>query len=297
MANRHLARSIVLQTLYEWDFRSRAEKEAEAILMRNIAEFAPGLTDSAFLEQLLSHILAKRGDLDTIIAKAAPDWPLEKIGIVDRNVLRLGLYELLFADKDEVPAKVAINEAIELAKTFGGERSGKFVNGVLGSVYKELGEPGKDAPARKRRVEVPFEKMPIQSLVGGVVYAKDKKDIYLALVHDIFGHWTLSKGKLLPDEGVKTGAIRKLKEEIGVDVTVKDELGKNEYVASDPELGKMRKQVHYFLVEADFKPLVLEKTGGLDDAKWFKLGDILELNFYEDILPIVTKAINILLKK
>jgi len=297
MANRHLARSIVLQTLYEWDFRSRAEKEAEAILMRNIAEFAPGLTDSAFLEQLLSHILAKRGDLDTIIAKAAPDWPLEKIGIVDRNVLRLGLYELLFADKDEVPAKVAINEAIELAKTFGGERSGKFVNGVLGSVYKELGEPGKDAPARKRRVEVPFEKMPIQSLVGGVVYAKDKKDIYLALVHDIFGHWTLSKGKLLPDEGVKTGAIRKLKEEIGVDVTVKDELGKNEYVASDPELGKIRKQVHYFLVEADFKPLVLEKTGGLDDAKWFKLGDILELNFYEDILPIVTKAINILLKK
>ena len=297
MANRHLARSIVLQTLYEWDFRSRAEKEAEAILMRNIAEFAPGLTDSAFLEQLLSHILAKRGDLDTIIAKAAPDWPLEKIGIVDRNVLRLGLYELLFADKDEVPAKVAINEAIELAKTFGGERSGKFVNGVLGSVYKELGEPGKDAPARKRKVEVPFEKMPIQNLVGGVVYAQDKKDIYLALVHDIFGHWTLSKGKLLPDEGVKTGAIRKLKEEIGVDVTVKDELGKNEYVASDPELGKIRKQVHYFLVEADFKPLVLEKTGGLDDAKWFKLGDILELNFYEDILPIVTKAINILLKK
>src|SRR3989338_7536756 len=296
MANRHLARSIVLQTLYEWDFRELPAKAAPALLKRDIAEFAPGLTDSEFLDELLENILSKREDLDRIIAKAAPDWPLEKISIVDRNVLRLGLYELLFSDKAEVPAKVAINEAIELAKTFGGERSGKFVNGVLGSVYKELGEPGKDAPARKRRVEVPFEKMPIQSLVGGVVYAKDKKDIYLALVHDIFGHWTLSKGELLPDEGVKTGAIRKLKEEIGVDVTVKDELGKNEYVASDPELGKIRKQVHYFLGEAAFKPLVLEKTGGLDDVRWFKLADILELNFYEDILPIVTKAINLLLQ-
>ena len=297
MANRHLARSIVLQTLYEWDFRNRSEKEAGTILERNIREFAPGLIEVAFLQNLLSRILAKRGDLDTIIAKAAPDWPLEKIGAVDRNVLRLGLYELLFSDKEEVPAKVAINEAIELAKTFGGERSGKFVNGVLGSVYKELGEPGKDAAPRKRKVEVPFEKMPIQNLVGAVVYARDKKEIYLALVHDIFGHWTLSKGKLLPDEEVRIGAVRKLKEEIGVSVAVKDELGKNEYVASDPELGKIRKQVHYFLAEAAYLPLVLEKTGGLDDAKWFKLKDILELNFYEDILPIVTKAINLLLKK
>lgn len=297
MANRHLARSVVLQTLYEWDFRNRSLKEAEAILERNINEFAPGLVEVGFLQGLLSNIFAKRADLDTIIAKAAPDWPLEKIGAVDRNVLRLGLYELLFADKDEVPAKVAINEAIELAKTFGGERSGKFVNGVLGSVYKELGEPGKDAAPRKKKVEVPFEKMPIQSLVGAVVYARDKKDIYLALVHDIFGHWTLSKGKLLPDEDVKVGAVRKLKEEIGVSVVLKDELGKNEYVASDPELGKIRKQVHYFLAEADFKPLQLEKTGGLDDAKWFKLADILELNFYEDILPLVTKAVNILLQK
>lgn len=297
MANRHLARSIVLQTLYEWDFRELPKKAAEAALARNIKEFAPGLGDRAFLEALLTSILSKQGDLDRIIAKAAPDWPLEKISTVDRNVLRLGLYELLFADKEEVPAKVAINEAIELAKTFGGERSGKFVNGVLGSVYKELGEPGKDAAPRKRKEEVPFEKMPIQNLVGAVVYARDGKDIYLALVHDIFGHWTLSKGKLLPDEDVKIGAVRKIKEEIGVDIKLKDELGRNEYVASDPALGKIRKQVHYFLAEAKYVPLVLEKTGGLDDAQWFRLKDIVELNFYEDILPIVTKAVNLLLKK
>jgi len=298
MANRHLARSIVLQTLYEWDFRNRQEKDAFTILERNIAEFAPGFGDVSFLKELLEGVFSKRGDIDTIITKAAPDWPLNKISPIDRNVLRVGLYELLFAPKEEVPAKVAINEAIELAKTFGGDNSGKFVNGVLGSVYKELGEPGKDAPPRKKqKEEVPFEKMPIQKLVGAVAYARDKKDIYLALVHDIFGHWTLSKGKLLPDEDVRVGAVRKIKEEIGLDIKLHDVLGTNEYVASDPELGKIRKQVYYFLAESEYTQLVLEKTGGLDDVRWFKLADILELNFYEDILPIITKAVNLLLKK
>ncbi len=302
MANRHLARSIVLQTLYEWDFRKLSPELALGLLKRNILEFAPGLSDSAFLDELLANILSKKGDLDKIIEKAAPDWPIDRISTIDRNVLRLGLFELLFSDKEEVPAKVAINEAIELAKTFGGENSGKFVNGVLGSIYKEIGEPGKDAAPRKKKEEVPFDKMPIKKLGGAVVYAKDGKDVYLALVHDIFGHWTLSKGKIgdnpdIVDETVEEGTIREIKEEIGVDIAIKADLGSNEYVASDPEKGKLRKQVHYFLGEAKFVPLKLEKKGGLDDAKWFKLADILELNFYEDILPIVTKAINLLLKK
>ncbi|MDO8594811.1 MAG: transcription antitermination factor NusB [bacterium] len=302
MANRHLARSIVLQTLYEWDFRKLSPTLAGDLLKRNIEEFAPGLTDSDFLHDLLSNILSKKEDLDRIIEKAAPDWPLDKISTIDRNVLRLGLFELLFSDKTEVPAKVAINEAIELAKTFGGDNSGKFVNGVLGSIYKEIGEPGKDAAPRKKKMDVPFEKMPIKRLGGAVVYARDGKDIYLALVHDIFGHWTLSKGKIgdnpdIANETDEEGTIREIKEEIGLDMVIKAELGSNEYVASDPEKGKLRKQVHYYLGESEFVPLKLEQKGGLDDAKWFKLADILELNFYEDILPIVTKAINLLLKK
>ncbi|MEK7087765.1 MAG: transcription antitermination factor NusB [Patescibacteria group bacterium] len=302
MANRHLARSIVLQTLYEWDFRKFPRSAAAGVLERNIREFASGLSDSGFLSELLESILSKKDDLDRIIEKAAPDWPLDKIGVIDRNVLRLGLFELLFSDKEEVPAKVAINEAIELAKTFGGENSGKFVNGVLGSVYKELGEPGKDAAPRKKKAEVPFEKMPVKKLGGAVVYARDGKDTYLALVHDIFGHWTLSKGTIgdktaFASESVEEGTKRRIKEEIGIDIDIKADLGSNEYVASDPEKGKIRKQVHYFLCESAFVPLKLEKKGGLDDAKWFKLAGIAELNFYDDILPIVTKAINLLRKK
>src|SRR3989344_4055310 len=143
MANRHLARSIVLQTLFEWDTTHASEKEAKTVLARNINEFGGEGVDQSFMENLLSGVLAKKNDIDLVISKAAPEWPLERIAPVDRNILRLGLYELLFADRTQVPAKVAINEAIELAKTFGGDSSGRFVNGVLGAIYKELGEPGK----------------------------------------------------------------------------------------------------------------------------------------------------------
>ena len=296
MANRHLSRSVVLQSLFEWDFVNGRPADAVAIITRSVKEFAPGLSDASFVEELMKGIIGKKKEIDAIIEKAAPDWPIDKISPVDRNVLRLGLYELLFADRDEVPAKVAINEAIELAKTFGGETSGRFVNGVLGAVYKELGEPGKDAaPAKKKKpAEVPYEKMPIQHLGGAVVYAKNEGQIYMAFVHDIFGHWTLSKGKI--PEGIKPapGTVAKVKEEIGLEVEIKADLGQNEYIANDPEIGKMRKQVHYYLAESKFGDLSLAKKPGLDDAKWFKLADILELNFYNDILPIVTKAVTIL---
>lgn len=293
MANRHLSRSIVLQTLFELDFNTIDRAAARDMLSRNAQEFAPGLGDFSFMEKLMLGILEKQKDLDLIIEKAAPEWPIEKISLVDRNVLRLGLYELLFSDRAEVPAKVAINEAIELAKSFGGENSGRFVNGVLGAVYKELGEPGKDETSKKKKKkDIPYEEMPIEKLGGAVVYAREGEDVYVALVHDIFGHWTLSKGRLEEGESLEDGTRRAIKSELGLDITIKKKLGENEYIASDPETGKKRKQVTYFLAESPFVEIELEKKGGLDDGQWFKLADILELNFYEDILTIVTKAIN-----
>jgi len=285
MANRHLSRSIVLQTLFEWDSSGRNNDQASGMLSRNIEEFAPGTKDKTFMESLLRSVLDKRGDIDLIIEKAAPEWPLEKISTVDRNILRIGLYELIFSDRTQVPAKVAINEAIELAKTFGD----------LGAVYKELGEPGKDEVGKKqKRKEVPYEEMPVEKLGGAVVFARDAEDVHLALVHDIFGHWTLSKGHIGEQEEVIDGIKRSVFEEMGLTVHVLDKLGENEYIASHPEKGKIRKQVIYHLAESPFTDITLEKTGGLDDARWFRLPDILELNFYHDILPIVTKAVTIL---
>jgi len=137
MASRHLARSIVLQSLYEWDFYNK-KLDLKNIVERNTKDFGPGLEEIDFINKLYEGIEKHMPELDKIIETAAPEWPINQISMVDRNVLRLGLYELLHADKKEVPSKVAINEAIELAKTFSGQTSGKFVNGVLGTVFKQL---------------------------------------------------------------------------------------------------------------------------------------------------------------
>jgi len=297
MANRHLSRSVVLQTLFEWDFNTFDSKKTKPILERNIEEFAPGIGDGEFMNNLLNGVIQKKEELDEIISKAAPDWPIDKISIVDRNILRIGLYELIFSDRKEVPAKVAINESIELAKSFGGETSGKFVNGVLGAVYKELGEPGKDDQSPKKKEEVPFEEMLIEKKVGAVVYARKEEAIYFALIHDVFGHWTLSKGGLEDGEKDDVGVARVIKKEMGLNITkVLDKLGDTEYVANHPEKGKHRKQVVYYLAEAKYEDIVLGESGGIDDAKWFKAQEIVDLNFYNDIVPLMTKSISYLMK-
>lgn len=138
MSSRHLSRSIAMQSLYEWDFYGKKPRALKKIVERDIREFGPGLKDVSLVWQLVDGVFNNLSKIDKIIEKAAPEWPIEQINLVDRNVLRIGLFELLYGKKDEVPPKVAINEAIELAKNFGGESSGRFVNGVLGTVYREI---------------------------------------------------------------------------------------------------------------------------------------------------------------
>jgi N utilization substance protein B len=165
MASRHLSRSVAMQSLYEWDFNGRHNKQLDEIVGRNIKEFASGLEDTSLVRGIVDGVIEHLDQIDSIIKKAAPQWPLDQIALVDRNILRLGLYELLFGNRDEVPPKVAINEAIELAKSFGGESSGRFVNGVLGTVYKEIGEPGKeDTTPSKEKKEADAEKETAKSV-------------------------------------------------------------------------------------------------------------------------------------
>ncbi len=140
MASRHLSRSIAMQSLYEWDFYGKKDNSLKAIVERNLEDFGPGLEDKNFIFELITGIEKHLKEIDKIIEKAAPEWPIAQIPIIDRNVLRIGLFELLYSNKEEVPPKVAINEAIELAKTFSGPISGKFINGVLGTVYKQIEE-------------------------------------------------------------------------------------------------------------------------------------------------------------
>lgn len=300
MANRHLSRSIVLQTLFEWDFNgAKQDADLKEAVKRNLKEFAPGLEDDTFVFSLAEQVEKKCAVIDEIIKKAAPDWPIEKISVVDRNILRIGLAELLWSERSQVPPKVAINEAIELAKTFGGENSGKFVNGVLGAVYKEMGEPGKDEVSKKRKDKEPVDitKLPIEKFGGALVYSRDGANLYFAFVHDVFGYWTLSKGHIDNGEGEEDGTIKRIKEEIGLDIVIKEKLGQNSYVASHPEKGKTLKKVDYFLAESDYVPLMLEVSGGLDNARWFPLSEIPELRIYNDIIPLIAKAVEIISKK
>jgi N utilization substance protein B len=283
MANRHLSRSIVLQTLFEKDFNELDNSKIESLVERNLNEFALGLEDSTFVKELINGILKNQKKIDMVIEKAASEWPLSQIAGVDRNVLRIGLYELLFGNKKEVPPRVAINEAIELAKAFGGESSGKFVNGVLGTVFSEVSPPaGGD--------EKPLE----ENLAGAIIYRTEGDKFFFLFVHDVFGYWTLSKGHLEGKETPEDGAKREAKEEVGIDIKVEKEIGRNEYIASNPEKGKIKKKVIYFLASTKDKNIELKESGGLDRAKWFKMEELGDLKIYDDIRSIIAKAIKFL---
>ena len=151
MSSRHLLRSVAMQSLYEWDFENSMienddqkkkfnKNELDKIVKNNIEEYSAGIENNDFVTELVSGVFKNMQKIDSLIKKFAPEWPIEQIMIIDRNILRIGIYELMFSKRKDVPAKVAINESIELAKTFGGKSSGKFVNGVLGSLYKEMEE-------------------------------------------------------------------------------------------------------------------------------------------------------------
>lgn len=303
MANRHLSRSIVLQSLFEWDFSGKSG-DLKSVIDKNVEEFAPGHSDGPFMYDLAQTVERKQQVIDDIIVKAAPDWPLEKISNVDRSVLRMGLAELLFGDREQVPPKVAINEAIELAKTFGGENSGKFVNGVLGAVYKEIGEPGKDQQtkskspkAKEPEEEIDISKLPVEAKSGGLIFTKHEGKTLVALVHDVFGYWTLVKSGVEEGEKYEETAVRSVREKLGLSATVIEEIGKIEYVASHPEKKKLLKIVAYFLMEAPYKEIVLKSNGGLDKAQWMEPEALVDLTIYDDILPSIAKAIEIINSK
>ena len=151
MATRHLIRTIIVQSFYEWDFYNR-ETDLTKIIERNLKDLGQDIDEPDFVWRIAKGIIEHLPEIDKVLEKAAPEWPLSQIALVDRNVLRLGLYELMYADPNEVPPKVAINEAIEIAKNYGGENSPKFVNGVLGTVYRQL-HPEENSKEQKTKNE------------------------------------------------------------------------------------------------------------------------------------------------
>jgi N utilization substance protein B len=179
MSNRHLARAVALQSLYEWDFY-RGDRNPVEVAQRNLEDFASELDEKEFSLNIANGVLEHHTEIDQTIKKFAPDWPLEKITTVDRNILRIATFELLFSE--EIPSKVAINEAIELAKTFGGESSGRFVNGVLGAIYRNQVAQGivKGADQPKANdTDEPSHPVIVKADANGSLSLKDDDDEFL----------------------------------------------------------------------------------------------------------------------
>lgn len=284
MASRHLSRISVLQALFAADvYGDLSCDTVTATLKKNTASLPHEDEDTAFSLKLVRGVTVKRSEIDAVIRKAAPQWPIEKIAAVDRNILRIGLFELLFGASISIPPKVALNEAIELAKTFGGESSGRFINGVLGAVYRDMGSP--------RKEEVPSEKKKrteIEHLAGVMVCAFEDDTLHVALVLDPFNVWTLPKTQYEEGELSDSAAVRVAHKELGVELKkVTAPIGEHEYTAHDPDKGTVSRRVGYFVACSPKTPLRIQKGENVTDARWFTTEELESLNCYEDLRGII----------
>lgn len=295
MLDRHLLRSIVLQSLFEWDSRLDDHQEGmEEILLKNIEEFAGVKEIPPFAKKIYLGILEKKEDIDNIIQKAAPQWPLDKIPTIDRNILRIGICELIYSDRMEVPPKVAINEAIELSKAFGGESSSKFISGVMGTIYKELGEPQKHETSESHRKKIDEKNLPTKTLGGAMVYAVEDGRVFVVMAHNIFGYWALIKGKTEEGESSKDAAVRKVREKAGIDISIEDKIDTHEYTTFHTEEGRVKRATTFYLARSFFSDLELDKGGEgsrvVDGVRWFPIEEIDKLDIYDDLKPVIEKG-------
>lgn len=284
MANRHLARTLALQSLFEWDFY-HGKADINTILQQVKQEFAPEFDDQGFSLNLLNSVLREQKGLDKMITEFAPEWPLDQITMVDRNVLRIGIYELKF--DQSIPPKVAINEAIELAKTFGGSASGKFVNGVLGSIYKKMTDSGEKQDLASQGIK--------EESSGGFVFRHDGQQWLVALILDAYNKWTFSKGHIESGETAEQAASREVKEEFGIsDLKMIDGLGELQLKVNHPNEEPFRKLVHLYLFTTKDTQLNIPKVPEFKDGKWFTITEAIETIGYEESKKFLEKAINML---
>lgn len=281
MANRHLARTIALQALFEWDFTD-AEHDVLESLEYDQKEFAPDFDDQGFALNLVRQVIKNRREIDKLITKFAPEWPIDQITMVDRNVLRIGIYELKL--DNEIPPKVAINEAIELAKVFGGDASGKFVNGVLGSIYKEMMSKGEKQTLASQGIK--------EVSAGGMIYRQAQDGYYFVLVLDAYGKWTFPKGHVEDGESQEQAAVREIQEETGLhNLKIIEYLGETEVKVHKPDAKPFRKLIKYYLVETAETEIKIPDTKELQDIKWYTQTEALQTLGYDNAKDIFHKGL------
>jgi len=284
MSNRHLARTLSLQTLFQWDFNKQTEN-IDDILKYNFEEFAVDFDDDGFSKNLVKGVVKNIEEINKLITKFAPEWPLDQITTSDRNCLRIGIYELKF--DQTIPPKVAINEAIELAKTYGGESSGKFINGVLGSIFKEM-----EAKGEKKNMD---EAVKEETSIGGVVYCKNNDDYKIALIFSAHDKWALPKGHIRENENEKEAATREISEETGLTkLNVKDYLCETQVKIKKPKTTTVLKTIKFYLVESGDDKIIVPNIAELQDVKWFSPKEAYEKTDYDNVREALDKAYKIL---
>lgn len=289
-----------MQTLFEWDFQGR-EGDLLELVVENEREFAPDFEDNGFTHRIIKGVKKYFDEINELITTYAPEWPIDQITVTDRNVLRIGIYELKYSS--EVPPKVAINESIELAKTFGGESSGKFVNGVLGTIYKDMEERGEKISTQeavftlsKEHSQVNPDTGRVEISAGGVVFRRDNDGkIHFALIKDGYGKWTFPKGHIEEGESLEIAALEEVKEETGLrDLAIRGPLGTN-ILQVNPKQGQAyEKPVHYFLIETTDTELTPQEAPEITDASWFSQDDVVARVDYDDAKEMLGKACTVL---
>ncbi|MFW0838029.1 MAG: transcription antitermination factor NusB [Candidatus Komeilibacteria bacterium] len=282
MSNRHLARTLALQTLFQWDFNGQKEN-LENILKYNFQEFALDFNDDGFSYELVMGIKKNSKAIDSLITKFAPEWPLDQITISDRNCLRIGIYELKF--DPQIPPKVAINEAIELAKTYGGESSGKFINGVLGSIYKEMEAAGEKQNMEKKEVSA--------ESAGGIVYYQDKQNKHhFAIIRNRYGKWSLPKGTIEAGEKPSDTALREVKEETGlINLTLGDKVGQIKYDSKQPPATTVHKTVTFYLMASADMNSHTPDNKEIQAVEWLPADEAIKRLDYDNAKKILAQGI------
>ncbi len=292
MLNRHQSREVAVQALFNLDFREN-KPVPQDIYQYVLDEFYSKKQDN-YSSQIFFGILKNIKKIDEIISSVATDLPFKKIALVDRNILRLGIFEMFFLD-GIIPPRVSINESIELAKTFGGKNSFKFISGVLGTVYKNSELKKNDTGLKKTN----NTDAPMIEKAGAVIFSIKNNILYFALIYDLFGYWTLPKGSLdNKNTTLQETARKKAQEELGIKVEVLDQVGEIIYNVQDENNQSIKNKVVYFLATTDHQPLILQKDNeGLVDARWFTLNELEALKKYDDLSEIINKSIKIINNK
>ena len=293
MSLRHLSRQIVIQALFAWDFYKQDPEYAQKAFDWTVERHNTKMPNADFAIALYNGTIKKSSVIDEIITKAAPAWPIEKIAPVDRNILRLGIFELLFSDNKDVPPRVAINEGIELAKTFGGPNSYKFVSGVLGSIYEVSDLKAKDKGKGKKEEEAARH----EEKVGAFVYCEtDEGDLNILFIHNVFNHWTLPKGGIKGETDPEQGILEVLRAKVSIEGTVEHTLGTNTYKSRDPEHGLVEKKITYFVVKATNPDSLSldESIDGLDKAEFMPIETVATLKTYKDMAPIIEQGMKLI---